>query len=166
MYCCSFFIMRLACCCFWRPGLHCVVERPPFGVKSKRIFLSADAAFIESIQPFWRCLKAVLLFSIRWRGSVNQRPQKANPLQKDLLAASLSVLFLLCQSRYVLFLLGCCTFYCCCTEDIAGPVPVLPSPLITGVSGDSMADEAGKCIEICFRVTRLRGSLPVSLCSG
>ena len=32
-------------------------------------------------------------------------PCKADPLQKNLLAASLSVLFLLSQSRYVLLLL-------------------------------------------------------------
>ncbi|WP_308507670.1 MULTISPECIES: hypothetical protein [Pseudomonas syringae group] len=32
-------------------ALHIFFERPPFGIKSKRIFLSADIAFIVSIQP-------------------------------------------------------------------------------------------------------------------
>jgi hypothetical protein len=49
----------------------------------------------------------VLLFSARlW----DRNPDKALPLQKNLLATPLSVLFLLCQSRYVLFLLGTAMF--------------------------------------------------------
>ncbi|WP_322791246.1 hypothetical protein [Pseudomonas serbiensis] len=32
-------------------ALHIFFERSPFGIKSKRIFLSADVAFILSIQP-------------------------------------------------------------------------------------------------------------------
>ncbi|WP_311776159.1 hypothetical protein [Pseudomonas cichorii] len=32
-------------------ALHIFFERSPFGIKSKRIFLSADVTFIVSIQP-------------------------------------------------------------------------------------------------------------------
>jgi hypothetical protein len=52
-------------------------------------------------------------------------PSKSNLLQKNLLASPLPRLFLLCQSRYVLFLLGAEHFCSCCTEDIAGTVPTL-----------------------------------------
>jgi uncharacterized BrkB/YihY/UPF0761 family membrane protein len=55
---------------FLATGLFCFFERPPTGVKSKRIFLSADAAFTAArweqlSNQFGSYLTVVLLFSAR-----------------------------------------------------------------------------------------------------
>ncbi len=102
-------------------------------------------------------LEAVLLFSVWLRTACMQAVLKSYPLQKNLLATPLSVLFLLCQSRYVLFLLGCCVFfYFCCTRDIAGPVPVLRSPLNTGL-------RVSRCITGPLKGLSIVSVLPVCL---
>lgn len=76
----------------WLTG--CSLER---GANSKRISLDADAALINQ---FRRCLEAVLLFSA-W--SLGRTPC-GNSSPKESVSCASAVLFLLCVSRFVLFL--------------------------------------------------------------
>ncbi len=123
--CMLFFVFREVFCCFWQPGPSHLFERPPFGIKSKRIFLSADIAFILSIQPVPELPEgSFIVLCLVASAFVFAKDSESYPLQKNLLAAPLSVLFLSCQSRYVLFLLDCCVCCSCCSGDIAEPVPV------------------------------------------
>lgn len=78
----------------WLTG--CSLER---GANSKRISLDADAALINQ---FRRCLEAVLLFSA-W--SLGRTPC-GNSSPKESVSCASAILFLLCWSRYVLFLLS------------------------------------------------------------
>ncbi len=141
---------------FLATSLFCFSERPPIGAKSKRIFLSADTAFPvplyrATVQPIQvlPCGSFIVLYPV-----ARPRPAKSDPLQKNLLAASLSVLFLLCQSRYVLFLLGYCRllFLLClrhsrCRANFAKS---FENRGLGGTADSSMPLEA----IMCFRVTR------------
>ena len=91
-----------------------VFERSPFGIKSKRIFLSADAASIPAfkavIQPVGRYLKVVLLFSGRLRGSLSRPSEKRSTPKKSVSCASVRVVLVMSEP-YMLFLLGYCIFF-------------------------------------------------------
>lgn len=70
------------------------------GSKSERIALDADLTLALGPIQNLRCLRTVLLFCL----GCGVNPQR-NPLQKNQFAAPPALLFLLCWSRYVLFLL-------------------------------------------------------------
>jgi uncharacterized membrane protein YbaN (DUF454 family) len=89
--------------------------RSPSGIKSKRIFLSADVFFAKRSNRFGSYLKVVLLFSARLRVT-REHPEKPPSPKKSVSCVS-AVLFLLCQSRYVLFLLVCCFLFLLCHRD-------------------------------------------------
>ena len=80
--------------------------RSPSGIKSKRIFLSADLLSSWGSDADCRYLEVVLLFCARPRGE----PLKSVSTPKKSVSCVSAVLFLLCQSRYVLFLLGVSQF--------------------------------------------------------
>jgi len=72
--------------------------------------LNADAIVANSVDTGAALLTAVLLFSD------HLCYYNLYPLQSNQLAASPMLLFLLCWSRYVLFLLLVSVCYCCCTD--------------------------------------------------
>ncbi|SDT38634.1 hypothetical protein SAMN05216598_5402 [Pseudomonas asplenii] len=84
---------------------------PHPGSKSKHIFLSADLPY-QVIQPVRGYLEVVLLFSARLR--VTRRLPESTPAPKESVSCVSAVLFLLCQSRYVLFLWVCCFLFLLC----------------------------------------------------
>jgi hypothetical protein len=109
-------------CCFWRS---------PSGIKSKRIFLSADPLSSQGLKPAIQPERVlpegsfiVLCPVARWLLA----PRKSKPSPKKSVSCVSAVLFLLCQSRFVLFLLCCCSFYSCYAIEIAEPVPTFKNP--------------------------------------
>jgi hypothetical protein len=85
--------------CFWRP---------PCGVKSKRIFLNADLLLHDRSNQ-WQLPEVVLFFSNRLRVAARRTLRSTSSSKKSVSCVS-AVLFLLCQSRFVLFLLGLALF--------------------------------------------------------
>ena len=86
-------------------ALHRCFVRPPCGVKSKRIFLSADLLFRQAIQPVRELPEGSFIVLCPVAGHCKQYPE-STPSPKKSVSCVSAVLFLLCQSRYVLFLLG------------------------------------------------------------
>jgi hypothetical protein len=76
-------------------------ERPPFGVKSKRIFLSADAASILRFNRALRYLKVVLLFSAWSRGL---RLTKRSTPKKSVSCVSVRVVLVMSEPIRLVFI--------------------------------------------------------------
>ncbi len=94
-------------------------------VKSKRIALDADGAVIIRSNQFGCCLSKQFYCSRPGRGA----SPNGNSSPKESVSCASAVLFLLCWSRCVLFLLwGYYGFYCCCARDKAVAVPTLWNP--------------------------------------
>ena len=79
--------------------------RSPSGIKSKRIFLSADLLFRQAIQPVRELPEGSFIVLCPVAGYFEKHPG-STPSPKKSVSCVSAVLFLLCQSRYVLFLLG------------------------------------------------------------
>jgi hypothetical protein len=86
---------------------------------------------IQPVQAFY--LEVAFYHSRPGRGA----SPKYNASPKESVSCASAVLFLLCVSRYVLFLLCFNTaFYCSCTRDIAEPVPTFEMPVNPGAGGE------------------------------
>ncbi|WP_278940021.1 hypothetical protein, partial [Pseudomonas helleri] len=121
-----FLLLKGGLLLFLELTLCCVFLRSPSGIKSKRIFLSADPLLSLAIKPVIQPERVlpegsfiVLCPVARWFLA----PRKSKPSPKKSVSCVSAVLFLLCQSRFVLFLLCCCGFYSCYAIEIAGAVP-------------------------------------------
>ena len=75
----------------------------PIGSQEQTDCFDRCVAMISRSNQFRRCLRAVFVVL----GLVAGQAPNTTLLQKNQLAAPLAVLFLLCVSRFVLFLLSC-----------------------------------------------------------
>ena len=75
----------------------------PIGSQEQTDCFDRCAAMIYRSNQFRLCLRAVFVVL----GLVVGQAPNTTPLQKNQLATPLAVLFLLCVSRFVLFLLSC-----------------------------------------------------------
>lgn len=104
-------------------------ETPKRGVKKKRITLDADLALLTDatahrlIQPVWRCLEQ-FYYSLSGCGTSPASTYFVNPCSKRISLLRLRiVVFVVLQSIRLVFIMVFAGFYCCCTRDIALPVP-------------------------------------------
>ncbi|XVN16424.1 hypothetical protein QZH47_11290 [Pseudomonas corrugata] len=99
----------------------------PIRDQEQTYFLSADLLFRHAIQPIRVLPEGSLIVLCPVAGCSWKHPEKPIFSKKSVSCVS-AVLFLLCQSRFVLFLLGLPLFYSCYAREIAGVVPTFKKP--------------------------------------
>ena len=126
-------LQELLLCSSSADGLVVFVERPVrakarrspmFGtLRTNGFFWSLICHCPRGLNRFWRCLMAVLSFSARSTGNLS-----GNSSPKESVCYASTCLFLLCWSRYVLFLLWVLLSCFCCARDKAFGVPSFINP--------------------------------------
>ena len=103
--------------CFWKPWPFTAVFFDPHpGSRANVFFWALICFFAKRSNQFGSYLKVVLLFSARLRVTPKST-LKSTPSPKKSVSYVSAVLFLLCQIRFILFLLVCRFLFLLCHRD-------------------------------------------------